>query len=746
MAKKKWVQKSYKHRGGSASPLKITPKTFNMKNGGLPEYSLGGDTLGGAASGAAAGMAFGPVGAGVGALVGGVASFIGGKKKQEAEAAAKKAQEVALDKQAAFAAYEPEGQVYNSMFKNGGTTGKKKYTKKEIDELGIQGYTLKGALAEYKKRHGLDAVTYNPNDSTVSAVINDTGELRTVQSSPEIWKKMSESILRGEVNGYGTPPDPTSIKKLKKYGPAIDYTKNKFAEGGPVSYGSMVRKKNGLTSNFNAATGKLLSNSKKGTQTAVKYGNEALNGLLTNSRYLNQGDQNELNYFGNLSKRMASEEMSPEEITTLLDGNNSLRGIYNKTKAAKNIPFYKNDVDSLEKYNPEFVDKYNVNMIKPFLKDEMIKYAMGGDIPGNGIPVELEGGESGIMPNGQDFNVEGPSHAQGGVPMELPEGTDVFSDRLKQKGTNKTYSDLNKQISNKMSKFKKTMEDPESTGISKRTAERMLKRYEGQQKDLFIDQERLKFNKGTLPSKFKMPFGGPVPGLMQTSGQRDLAAFNPKKVGMASTSPQFADSSSFAGDALRGIGGALGKVGGAASGLATAAPAIFNIAQGLFGKPDVQDPQTTSNVAGLAAVNKLQNRRFNVDPMLDANRRSAAIGRRNIAGGARTRGELLSGYAATSAQQGIADSQAYAQQQNMNNQYQGEAASAAMQVGVGEAANMGRVQDYNTRARSAQTGYLQEGLSQVSGLVQQGQKNAGMQDADRIRIDMLRKWFPNQTF
>jgi hypothetical protein len=60
-------------------------------------------------------------------------------------------------------------------------------------------------------------------------------------------------------------------------------------------------------------------------------------------------------------------------------------------------------------------------------------YAQGGQVPQN-IPVEVEGQEMYEMPNGQMGEFEGPSHENGGIPVALPEGTKVYSDRLKVNG------------------------------------------------------------------------------------------------------------------------------------------------------------------------------------------------------------------------------------------------------------------------------------------------------------------------
>lgn len=58
--------------------------------------------------------------------------------------------------------------------------------------------------------------------------------------------------------------------------------------------------------------------------------------------------------------------------------------------------------------------------------------AMGGQV--NNIPVEVEGKEVGEMPNGQLLNFQGPSHEQGGIPISLPEGTEIYSKRIKVDG------------------------------------------------------------------------------------------------------------------------------------------------------------------------------------------------------------------------------------------------------------------------------------------------------------------------
>lgn len=58
--------------------------------------------------------------------------------------------------------------------------------------------------------------------------------------------------------------------------------------------------------------------------------------------------------------------------------------------------------------------------------------AFGG--PVENVPVEVEGGETGQMPNGQMLDFNGPSHEEGGIPTSLPVGTEMYSNRIKVDG------------------------------------------------------------------------------------------------------------------------------------------------------------------------------------------------------------------------------------------------------------------------------------------------------------------------
>lgn len=84
--------------------------------------------------------------------------------------------------------------------------------------------------------------------------------------------------------------------------------------------------------------------------------------------------------------------------------------------------------------------------------NQPVKFAMGGNVPGT--PVEVEGQEVAQLPNGQMLEFQGPSHEQGGVPMNLPAGTDVYSKRIKDTD-GKTMAKRKKQRVKNLDKLEK---------------------------------------------------------------------------------------------------------------------------------------------------------------------------------------------------------------------------------------------------------------------------------------------------
>lgn len=69
-----------------------------------------------------------------------------------------------------------------------------------------------------------------------------------------------------------------------------------------------------------------------------------------------------------------------------------------------------------------------MNLLSAF--SQMMAY--GGGV--NNKAVEVEGEEVGETPNGELLNFQGPSHEKGGIPIALPEGTEIYSKRIRVDG------------------------------------------------------------------------------------------------------------------------------------------------------------------------------------------------------------------------------------------------------------------------------------------------------------------------
>ena len=526
---------------------------------------------------------------------------------------------------------------------------------------------------------------------------------------------------------------------------------------------------------------------------------------------VNKGNLNEMNYFNNLYSRLQP-SLTDDNMQTLTKGNDPIN-LYKKAKILGGAQLYKNDLDSLQKYAPQFYEKYNLEMAKPLLKkqfanggavpisatktdsftkpivkglgttkddagtfseaqlkQEMLQgresefwqynarnnandeynmehyrkrlakagvtpellqaigqsaggfptYAMGGYAQPN---VEVEGGETVATPMGDNMAIQGPSHEQGGVQMNLPPATKVFSDRLTFPGTNKTFSEANKLHAHRIEKYNKVLDDKRSTRLSKHTAEKLLKREQAAQEELFGVQQSLNGNstgEGALPK-----------------GANGMEVYNPMS-GLASGAIAGAN---LASSRIQSPGVPQqqwgNKLAGVAEGLGTYAPMIYNIGKGLFGKAEKLDAGDYYNPYEGEALSQMSGRRYDAAPQLAANTTAFGVGNRNIATASRTRGEMLSGYAGTSAAKAQADASVLANANNVNNQYAAEYAQMLGNFGQQRASTKLGINDINARNKSAKEQFLTTGLSQLSQVAQSNKLRRGQQNADAMRINAL---------
>jgi len=128
-----------------------------------------------------------------------------------------------------------------------------------------------------------------------------------------------------------------------------------------------------------------------------------------------------------------------------------------------------------------------------------------------GGKVELEGGEA-VNVNGQGGMVEGPDHEDGGVDLDLPQGTLVFSKRIKV--GNKTMADREMARLRKEKKAQKAMDKQPTDPRNRFTLDRILQLNDlERQLDLEMQQNYGSSDKKAVEMKYggKYPYGtGPM--------------------------------------------------------------------------------------------------------------------------------------------------------------------------------------------------------------------------------------------
>lgn len=189
---------------------------------------------------------------------------------------------------------------------------------------------------------------------------------------------------------------------------------------------------------------------------------------------------------------------------------NKMLSIYGDNQLKQAISPYK---DALNQYNannpkttlpyfPEFADGGSINDYKSM--------NMGG-----AASVEVEDKETIQTPEGLIGAVYGDTHAQGGIPMNLPQGSKVLSEKLKNPKTKQSYAKMGKKLETK--KDLKHLEEKTSDKINKETANLNITLKNQALDELFNDQEMNKLN-GTFGNKvrknamkdYEMKYGGKI--------------------------------------------------------------------------------------------------------------------------------------------------------------------------------------------------------------------------------------------
>lgn len=175
-------------------------------------------------------------------------------------------------------------------------------------------------------------------------------------------------------------------------------------------------------------------------------------------------------------------------------------------------------------------------------KQDTVSNTMG-PVPREMANIEAEKGETiygDLDGDGglEHMNIGGKRHAQGGTPLNAPEGSFIFSDTKKMRIKNpeilkmfggSTKSATPAQLAKKydVNRYKAILEDPNADDLSKSTAQLMIKNYENKLGTLALVQESMKgFPQGvpgvaaSVVNAGEMAYGGYIP-MAQSGGTKN---------------------------------------------------------------------------------------------------------------------------------------------------------------------------------------------------------------------------------
>ena len=165
-------------------------------------------------------------------------------------------------------------------------------------------------------------------------------------------------------------------------------------------------------------------------------------------------------------------------------------------------------------------------------------------------------------------------------------------------------------------------------------------------------------------------------------------------------------------DGSGGPGPNWGKVGTMAGQIA---PMIYNMAMGLK-KPDKVRPNYNPYEGQIRSL--MANRRFNIDPLLTANRTANAVANRNVRNTGNSRGEMMGNYGANQNYRMQADADAWAQKNNMDNRYMGQQAEMDAQLGWQRAGMDWNTQMENAGNKAATQQFMSQGFNELGKFAQ----------------------------
>jgi len=151
-------------------------------------------------------------------------------------------------------------------------------------------------------------------------------------------------------------------------------------------------------------------------------------------------------------------------------------------------------------------------------------FAFGGNVPGS--KVEVEGEEVGQTPNGDVMQFSGPSHEAGGIPIALPEGTEIYSKRIKVDGV--SMADRKKKRESKSLSLESLLEKNHTDTLLKNSLSRTKQNNELEEVNDNKIQQLVKMLMEGNGDAEQHAYGTPVgPGKRNNEFSTDIDGFSP---------------------------------------------------------------------------------------------------------------------------------------------------------------------------------------------------------------------------
>ena len=387
-------------------------------------------------------------------------------------------------------------------------------------------------------------------------------------------------------------------------------------------------------------------------------------------------------------------------------------GLINKNKQKKRAERRQRNI-----LNQQYADATTSSMMEDYYGENQLAntFAMGGVMPQN--LAYVDNGELIKTPDGTIKEVTaGNSNVTDDVLTHLPAGSKILSDKLTVPGTNKTFAQMGRGLQKK---------SKSNDMFAKNAAQLNSRNFE----KLLAYQENIKAVQGIKPGKKAIPayadggynFKDITPDVLPMDymptalpGTVPMAMPTIKPVGKSATAALPSLTTELNTKAAKNISTAAMEAANRKpfdyTGLASFAPALYNLGQS-FAKPEVES--VTPNPY-LGNVNRLMaGRRMNVNPMLNANRRSRAIGNYNLSQLNTNTGAGLAARIQNAVNDYTTTADIYANAQNANNAYAGEYAQMLGNLGNQYVANKMTIDDINARNRAARRNYGSAAMSQI---------------------------------